>query len=404
MKGSVVDRRPKDENGNPFGPFKWGLVLDLDPVVDPVTGARKRKQKWISFTGTKKEADTELRRLLGDVDKGQFVEPSKLTFIAYMADWIEKAKSEWRVNTYATYKSIFKNHLVGSVLANIPLQRLRASDLKSFLDKQTVEDSTKVGYYVLLHMALEDAMRDGLVHRNVARLVVGKPKAPEDSGEDVSANCWDREEARTFLRTAQSKDPQTAALYTLGLESGCRKAELCGLRWGKDGVDLDRGRVRIMRQLIKGGSEPVFGPTKNGKARTIDLSPATVRILRAHKTRQAEIKLANRLRYHDHGLVFAKEWSNVMRGHDVLGHPLAMRKLGAKHLDPLIEAAGVKRITFHGLRHTCATLLLESGVNPRVVQERLGHAKITITLQIYGHVLPGMQEGATALLGGLLQG
>src|SRR4029453_13307497 len=130
------------------------------------------------------------------------------------------------------------------------------------------------------------------------------------------------------------------------------------------------------RQLLKPGGEPVFGAVKGKTPRTIEIAPETVALLRRHRGHQAELKLANGPHYHDHGLVFAKEWNDLTRGHDSLGVPLSMCNLGAREYVRLIKTARVRRIKFHGLRHTCATLLLQAGVSRHVVQRRLGHKKI----------------------------
>jgi integrase len=112
----------------------------------------------------------------------------------------------------------------------------------------------------------------------------------------------------------------------------------------------------------------------------------------------------NRTHYQDHGLVFAKEWAELQRRKDTLGDPLQMNNLGQREYARLLKAAGVRRIKFHGLRHTCATLLLQANVPAKVVQERLGHKKIEITLNVYAHVLPSMQQDAAVKLGALLHG
>ncbi len=127
-------------------------------------------------------------------------------------------------------------------------------------------------------------------------------------------------------------------------------------------------------------------------------------LLRRHKAHQAQLKLKNRQHYHDQGLVFAKEWGDLQRRHNTLGDPLQMNNLGQRDYARLIKAAGVRPIKFHGLRHTCATLMLQAGVPVKVVQERLGHKRIEITLGIYAHALPSMQEEAAARLGMLLHG
>jgi integrase len=193
-----------------------------------------------------------------------------------------------------------------------------------------------------------------------------------------------------------------AAFYTVALDSGARKSELAALRW----TDLDpaTGRLTIQRQLLKNGAEPVFGPTKGKKARTIEIAAETVALLRTHKAHQAEIKLRNRTVYRDHGLIFAKEWGDLHGRAASLGGPLQVNNIGQREFDRILKAAKVRRIKFHGLRHTCATLMLSAGVPPNVVQHRLGHSKIEMTLGIYGHSLPTMQQDAAARLALLLHG
>jgi integrase len=162
--------------------------------------------------------------------------------------------------------------------------------------------------------------------------------------------------------------------------------------------------MQVVQQLLTPGPQPVFGPTKTGRPRTIALAPETVALLRAHKAHQAEVKMANRTTYQDHGLVFAKEYGDVRTHAACLGHPLQINNLGQRDYLTVIKAAGVRWIKFHGLRHTCATLLLQAGVPVKVVSERLGHTKVSMTLDTYAHLLPEMQRDAAALLGGLLHG
>lgn len=167
---------------------------------------------------------------------------------------------------------------------------------------------------------------------------------------------------------------------------------------------LENGTVRFVRQLVTTGRKPEFGAVKNDTPRTVDLAPETVELLKAHKRAQAELKMRNRGGYHDLGLVFAKEWGDVYGREDSLGLPLQSNNLGQREFARLIKAAKVRPITIHGLRHTSATLLLKAGVPPNVVQQRLGHKRIEITLGIYAHVLPSMQQDAARRLGVLLHG
>ena len=174
-----------------------------------------------------------------------------------------------------------------------------------------------------------------------------------------------------MLHLAKAGTPQQAALYALAIDSGARKAELCGLKWSD--LDMEKKALSIVGQLVKvgkTGQSPLFGPTKNGKSRVIDLDERTIELLRRHKAQQAAQRLLLGTSYQDHGLMFARDF----------GRPLGMNNLGEREFARLIKTAGVKPITFHGLRHTCATLLLQAGVPVKVVSERLGHKRFDLVV------------------------
>ena len=379
----------------------WSIILDLGYQTDPDTGRRKRRQKWITVRGTKRDTERRLAELVNDTNKGTFVEPSKVTIGEWLDMWLEKAIRPPRrtLRAYETYKSAIARHLKPS-LGAIRLQDLRALDVERYHADLGLAPATGEKHHAILNSALKAAVRADLLHRNVATLAVNKPRAPQGH-EDVLANVWEAHEARLFLETAKAAGPQPAAFYSLALDTGMRKSELCGLKW----TDLDaQGRLTVQRQLIKPGSSPIFGPVKNKTPRALELAPETLRVLRTHKAHQAESKLRNRQHYRDYGLMFAKEWDGLQRRHDVLGNPLQVNNLGQREYAKLIAASGVRRIKFHGMRHTCATLLLQAGVQPHVVQKRLGHKRIEMTLSIYAHALPAMQQDAAARLGAILHG
>jgi integrase len=262
--------------------------------------------------------------------------------------------------------------------------------------------ATLAQHHAILTGALKAAVAASLVTRNVAAQVIGKPQARRDHDRDVKPNCWEADEARRLLAAANAAGPQPAPLFALALDTGARKNELCGLQWSD--LDAEKGRITVMRQLTQTGREPAFGPVKNGTPRTIDLATETLELLMTHKRAQAELKMRNRVAYHDHGLMFAKEWGDLHGREDSLGLPLQSNNLGQREFARLITAAGVRRISIHGLRHTSATLLLKAGVAPHIVQQRLGHKKISTTLEIYAHALPSMQQDAARRLGALLHG
>ena len=221
--------------------------------------------------------------------------------------------------------------------------------------------------------------------------------------QDVLDHVWTAEEAGSFLSVAKAAGPQPAAFYALALDTGARKGELAAIRWSD--LDAAAGRLTIQRQLVRNGRDPIYSaPKTRAGIRTIELAAETLALLRTHKVHQAELKLRNRQHYRDHGLMFAKEWGDLYNRADTLGGPLQVNNIGQREFNRLIKAAGVKRIKFHGMRHTVATLMLAAGVPAHVVQRRLGHSKVEMTLGIYAHALPAMQQDAAARLARLLHG
>ena len=155
-----------------------------------------------------------------------------------------------------------------------------------------------------------------------------------------------------------------------------------------------QGVQQLLPARLTGGCKACFGPTKTGKVRTITISANVAALLREWRRLQREQKMAHRSTYHDLGLVFTK----------VDGSPLQINNMGQREYAVQIKASGVRPIKFHGLRHTCATLLLQAGTPVHVVSERLGHAQVSMTMEVYAHVLPDMQRDAASTMGGLLFG
>jgi integrase len=197
------------------------------------------------------------------------------------------------------------------------------------------------------------------------------------------------EELLTFLDVA--KEDRLYAAYVLAATTGLRRGELLGLCW--DCVDLEQGVITVKRQLqaLKGGL--VLEETTKSKSgrRSVVLTDDAIRELKAHRKRQLQEKLLLGWAYQDHNLVFCRED----------GRPLEPAWF-TKHFERLLAKAGVPVVRLHDLRHTHASLLLARGVHPKIVQERLGHSSITMTLDLYSHLVPGLQEAAAATLNGLL--
>jgi integrase len=232
---------------------------------------------------------------------------------------------------------------------------------------------------------LQQAFLRGLVPRNVAE----GASLPLADRKEMEA-FFTPEEVRRFLQAA--KHDRLEALYVVAITCGLRQGELLGLRW--DDVDLEAGRLTVRRQVQRSrdGSGMISGPTKNKKSRTIRLGRVAIEALKAHRDTQAEDVASAKGLWRDPDLVFAT----------TIGTPLDPSNLVGRSFKPLLGRANLPSIRFHDLRHACATLLLSEGVPVKVVQEVLGHSSVSVTMDVYSHILPDMQEKAAAAMDELL--
>jgi len=359
--------------------------------MDTATGKKLYKSETIR--GTKKEAERKRTEVLRALDTGGYVEPEKTTFGEYLVRWLSdylapSGRAEW---TRRTYTSIIRKHVIPA-LGCVSLQRLTPAMLQhyyaakrengslgnSWLQKgASLSATTLAHHHAVIHEALEHAVKEGLVARNVSD-AADPPRIKR--GE---MKTWSTEEAQRFL--IATRESRSYALFLAAITTGMREAELLGLRW--QDIDLVTGSATIQQTLHRAGATPVFGRPKTERSRRqVALLPEFVSALRSHRIGQLAERLAAGSAYRDYGLVF------TVPG----GAPISPSNLLKREFLPLIEAAKVPKIRFHDLRHTHATMLLADGANPKVVSERLGHASIGITLDTYSHVLPEMQREVVA--------
>jgi integrase len=396
-------------------PGSWSIILDLGYETDPATGKRRRRQKWVTFYPTpglslrdqRSQAEAKKHELINAENNGTRLEPSKTTLLDWLREWVKTSAkpSEWRPATIRLYRSIIEQHIAKHQIAFIPLQGLRTSDLERYLADVPGAAGSVAVHHAVLHCALESAVTNKLLIVSPAIKKLKRRRASKDHARAARAHCWSTLEARRFIEAAKTASTQVTAFMLLALDSGARRSELAGLLWTD--FDLDASTITIERQLDKAGATVIgdpdlYGPTKTGLPRTFSLGPETIAALRVHKQAQAELKMRNRTSYCDFGLVFAKETEDLQRPTAALGQPLAT--LGDARFVRLIAKAGIKRIKFHGLRHTSATLDLQSGTEVHVVAARLGHANVSMTLNVYAHALPGQQQAAATRRSALLHG
>lgn len=378
MRGTVIKRGKA-----------WSVVLDLGRDH---TGRRVRR--WHSGYRTRKDAERARVELLNRVDQGTYVAASRLTLGEFLRDeWLPAMRAVVRPTTWEHY-AIAANVRVVPALGGVVLQGLTPAKLNAFyadllasgrsdgtggLSPKTVRHT-----HTMLHKALADAVRWGRVVRNVADLA-DPPKPPR-----AEMKVWAPVEVRAFLDSV--RDDRVYAAWLLVATTGMRRGEVLGLRWSD--LDLDAGRLSVAQTLTVVGSKVRVSEPKTAKGRrTVALDPATVAALRGHRVRQAEERLALGPTWREHGLVFT--WYD--------GGPIHPERF-SKWFEVRAIRSGLPRIRLHDLRHSYATAALAANVSAKVVSERLGHAKVGITLDVYSHVLPSMDEQAALTVARLILG
>ncbi len=279
------------------------------------------------------------------------------------------------------YEQLVRVHLIPR-LGHRQLTRLAPTDLTAMYGAMVADGlapRTAGHAHRLLGRALRDAEIEGLIPRNVVRLV-RPPRVPRGEMSTLTG-----EQVRAMIHAAASD--RLGALYVAAVASGARLGELLALRWSD--VDVARGTIRIVRTVTRTERGYAIGETKTASSRrSIPMGRAAMDSLRTHRIAQAEERLGNGLgKASDDDLVFADE----------LGRPVDGTHM-SHALHALLIRAGLPRVRFHDLRHTAATLLLEAGLHPRVVAERLGHSTPSLVMNTYGHVTERMQIEATATL------
>ncbi len=367
MKGHIRERSPG----------KWAIVVD---VPDPTTGQRRRK--WHSFTGTKRQAEEERARIVSSIKFGGYTEPTKTTLAEFLDRWLDHVKASVSPKTHERYSEIARKNIVpllGSIaMSKMKTERIDAAwstalesgrrDGKGGLSPRTVHHMRRV-----LIKALNQAVTWDILPRNPAQ-ASRPPKV-----ERKTTLAYDAETTVALLDAV--KPTRIYIPVLLAVLCGLRRGEIIALRWRN--IDLERGTMAIVET-----AEQIKGPvrmkeTKSGLARVVSLSTTVVEELRSHRARQAEEQLGLGIRLSDDSLVYSQ----------IDGAMVQPRSL-THEWSRIMGKTTLPRIRFHDLRHSHATQMLAAGVHPKIAQERLGHSTIAITLDLYSHVMPGMQADA----------
>jgi integrase len=302
--------------------------------------------------------------------------------------WLERyAKPNVAPKTFERYAEIVNAHLTPA-LGDIVLGKLQPLHIQEYYS-QALESGRRNGqgglaaqtvlhHHRVLREALRQAMRWQMISRNAAD--AAQPPHP------VRPEFRVLDERQTATLLAATRNTTLYIPVLLAVTTGMRRGELLALRWCN--IDLSAGTASVQGSLEETKEGLRFKRPKTQKgSRVVVLPSMTIEALRRHKARQAKEKLLLGAAYHDDDLVCAAADGNPIR-------PSAVSESFAR----LVRKPGAVRVRFHDLRHTHATHLLRQGVHPKIVSERLGHSTIAITLDVYSHVLPGMQKEAAQLI------
>ncbi len=345
------------------------------------------KRKTI-YGKTRKEVADKLAVLLHEQQRGMLVENSQQTVEQFLLSWLEDTqKQRIRPRTYERYKEAIHLHIIPA-LGHYKLQKLTPQHVQAFYAKKRqsgLSPATIRYYHSVLHNALSKAVKWGLVARNVCDLAEPPRK------ERFEMQVLTIEQGQKFLETLRGH--KWEALYTLALVTGLRRGELLGLKW--QDITFATGKLQVRRILSRVPTDTpgqkhryVEAEPKTQKSRrSIEIAPFALAVLREHRMRQLEAKLKAGQLWEEHDYLFCTSLGRHLNPNHVVDE-----------LKKLLKRAGLPNIRFHDLRHSVASLMFAMEIHPKIVQELLGHSTISITMDIYSHMLPGMQQEAVKKL------
>ncbi|WP_240138247.1 tyrosine-type recombinase/integrase [Streptomyces sp. MUM 178J] len=344
-------------------------------------GTRARK---FAYGKTWAECDAKRRELLDKADKGIPVPTRSAKLSEWLPYWLDNiVKPRRKLSTYDKYEAHVRLHLAPALGAK-RLEALSVSDVRRFLarlERQTTAATAKEAHRVL-RSALSSACREELIMRNVAKLV----EPPRPTPRELSP--WSLDETLSFLSAAR-KDPLYAA-FVLAIAMGLRRGEIVGIRW--QDVDLENRMLLVRQQVQRRRGILYEDETKGRRSRAVPLPAMCIAPLRWHRIRQGEIRERAGDSWKDTGYVFTTR----------TGRPVEPRNLHRSFVR-VSGSAGLRPVRLHDARHGCATLLTAAGVAPRVVMEILGHSQISLTMDVYTHVVQDTQREAISHMDRLLK-
>lgn len=344
----------------------------------------KKRYKWVTCR-TKREAEAKRAELVHQANTGMLTSP-KGTVGEFIERWLnDYGKQRLSPTTLQGYQSIYYSG-IAPVLGKIQLKALRPEHIQQYYADKLASgiSSTTVNHHaMMIHKILETAVKWQILPRNIADSV-SPPRIRQTEMHTLTV-----EQVKSVL--AEAELTPYFALFSLALFTGMRQSEILALRW-RD-IDLIGAELSVSRAIhrMNTGEFIIRGTKTSSSNRSLALSSSTCIILRRHL--DSQIGLCKQL-----GVSFTKDHLVFCRGDGTPLKPATVRQSWKR----LTGRLGIENINFHALRHSHASLLLREGINPKIISERLGHASITTTLNIYAHIMPGMQRQAVETLDRIL--
>lgn len=333
---------------------------------------------------TEKEAMRELRKVLQKVDDNTYIKNSNIKYIDFLSgEWIASKALKIRAVTLGTYKLNIRKH-ISPYFKNQEMCKITTQMIEKFythlskvskLSERSIQD---------IHKLVKSSFKTAVKRKHLSSSPAADAEAPKVPHKEMMV--WNLEEAIQFIKKSDKSDLHIA--FVLALATGMRQSEILGLRW-KD-IDFKENRLNV-RQTLSHDGKTLYQDTKTkSSTRTISLFDKTLDELKEHR-KKVDKEKSNASSYQDNDLVVCTK----------TGTPINPRNLLRSFYD-IMKKADVPKIRFHDLRHTVATLMLSSNINPKVVKEILGHSDIRVTLDTYSHVLPSVHKETANKYGEML--
>ena len=365
MKGSI---KKNPQTG------KWEIVVDIGK--DQFTGKRKQKKK--RGFNTKKEADKALTKILNEINEGIYSEPTNMTVNQYMEIWFKERKLTVERTTYQNNVAFFRIYIspqIGSLKMIEVTPFVLQQFVNELVEKTNLASSTIHKIFDVLKVSFAKAVKLKIIKENPI-VLVDLPKIKKSE-----MKVWDINQVNFFLENVSNikRPSKYITAYLLALLTGMRQGEILGLRW-RD-IDFQTKQIFITQTLSHDGKELRNSTKTRAGNRAIHIPNVLINCLKIERKKFLENKFKYGNEFEDNDLVVCTK----------NGKPVKPTNLSSAFKKD-VKKVGLPIIRFHDLRHTHATMLIQQNINPKVIQERLGHSRIGITLDIYSHVLPSMQQ------------